>query len=117
MKGIDTVYLISSNDIADRKLQHGNTIDAAKKAGVQHIIYTSFNRARDTDSAVQFITQAHIDTEELLKKSGLAYTILRHGLYMDMIPDFLGAVPETGVVFFPAGKTKVALTARVDLAE
>ena len=117
MKWIDTIYLISSNDTTDRTLQHSNVIEAAKASQVHHIVYTSFDRVNETDSAVRFITQAHIDTEKLLKESGIHYTILHHGLYMDILPDFLGAVPETGVVFFPAGTTWTALTARTDLAE
>lgn len=116
-KTIDTIYLISSSDTTDRTAQHMNVINAAKESGVKHIVYTSFDRSREDGSAVQFITQAHIDTEKYLKESWISYTILRHGIYMDTLPDFLGPVPETGVVYFPAWDTKVAFTARKDLAD
>lgn len=115
--GMDTIYLISSSDTSNRTTQHINLINAAKESWVKHIVYTSFDRSKEEGSAVQFITQAHIDTEKYLKESGISYTILRHGIYMDTLPDFLGPVPQTGVVYFPAWNTKVAFTARKDLAD
>ena len=41
LQGVDTLILVSSNEIGQRFVQHNNVIEAAKKAGVKHIIYTS----------------------------------------------------------------------------
>ena len=41
LQGVDTLILVSSNEIGQRALQHNNVIESAKKAGVKHIIYTS----------------------------------------------------------------------------
>ena len=43
-QGIDKLLLVSSSDINDRTAQHLNAVNAAKKAGVKHIIYTSFQQ-------------------------------------------------------------------------
>ena len=39
--GVDRVLLISGNAVGQRERQHGNVIEAAKKAGVEYIAYTS----------------------------------------------------------------------------
>jgi len=116
-KGIEKLFLISSSDLTDRSTQHINVVNAAKQSGVQHIVFTSFQRKRETDSPIQMLAQSYIDTERHIKASGLTYTILRNGLYADVLPMFLGdRVLETGI-FFPAGTTKSAYTARKDMAE
>lgn len=116
--GIDKLLLISGSDPFNRAKQHENVINAAKEAGVQHVIYTSFERNNETESSpIWFIASSHIATEKLLISSGLKYTIFRNNLYLDILPWFFGDnVLETGI-FLPAGDTKAALTLRDDMAE
>jgi NAD(P)H dehydrogenase (quinone) len=116
--GVDKVLLISSSDIANRFQQQKNVVSAAKDAGVKHLLYTSFTRKNETDSSpIAFVAKSHIDTENIIKASGLAYTILKNALYADVLPMFLGdKVLETGV-FFPAGEGKAAFATREDMAE
>jgi uncharacterized protein YbjT (DUF2867 family) len=45
LAGIDTLLLISSNEIGRRATQHRNVIEAAKKAGVKWVVYTSLLHA------------------------------------------------------------------------
>jgi NAD(P)H dehydrogenase (quinone) len=48
----------------------------------------------------------------------MKYTILKHSLYLEMLPMFLGEkVLETGLIYLPAGKGKVVFTLREDMAE
>jgi NAD(P)H dehydrogenase (quinone) len=115
--GIDTLFLISSSDLVDRTGQHINAVNAAKEAGVKHIIFTSFQRKREKDSPIQMIAQSYIETEKHIRASGLTYTFLKNGLYADALGTFLGPqVLETGI-FFPAGTIKSAYTSRRDMAE
>lgn len=115
--GVDKLLLISSNDMHDRAGQHKNAIDAAKAAGVKHIIYTSAPLKKETGSPMQLITQPHIDTEAYLKATGIDYTILRNNLYADVLPMFFGpAVLETGI-YLPAGDGKSPYATRLDMAE
>ncbi|HZH73917.1 MAG TPA: NmrA family NAD(P)-binding protein, partial [Mariniphaga sp.] len=45
-EGIETLLLVSRNGVKPRQQQHFNAINAAKKAGVQYVIYTSFDRKK-----------------------------------------------------------------------
>lgn len=118
-KGIDKLYLVSGNDIPNRLKQQENVIKAAKEAGVKHLIYTSFQRKDEyASSPIAFVEDAHLKTEEALKKSGLTYTILEHGLYADIIPFFTSdKLMETKTIFLPAGDGKAAFALRTDMAE
>ncbi|RZK30804.1 MAG: SDR family oxidoreductase, partial [Hymenobacter sp.] len=114
--GVDKLFLVSSNDIPNRVSQHTNAINAAKEAGVQHVVYTSFQRkTEDGSSAASFIAEAHLATEKLLKESGLAYTILKNALYLEVLPLFMGPVLETGTLYLPAGEGKVPYASRADM--
>jgi|TARA_R110002124_G_scaffold115056_2_gene270736 NAD(P)H dehydrogenase (quinone) len=117
-KGVDKLLLISGSDIANRGKQHKNVVNAAKEAGIKHILYTSFERKNETEtSPIAFVAKSHIDTENQIKASGMHYTIFRNNLYVDILPMFFGEqVLETGI-FLPAGATKSAFTLRNDMAE
>ncbi len=115
-QGVDKLFLVSSNDIPNRVSQHTNAVHAAKEAGVQHIVYTSFQRkTEDGSSAAWPIAEAHLLTEKLLKESGLTYTILKNALYLDVLPLFMGPVLDTGTIYLPAGEGKVPYASRADM--
>lgn len=118
MKGEEKLLLVSGTDIPNRLVQHKQVIDAAKEAGVKHVVYTSFARKNNTESnPLGIVAAAHIETDKYLKASGLDYTIMLNGLYADVLPMFIGQnVAETGV-FYPAGEGKTSFTLRADMAE
>jgi len=118
-QGIDKLLLISSSEMGNRAAQHINAINAAKEAGVKHIVYTSFIRQKDDpNSALWFIAKDHVETEEHLVNCGIPYTLFKNGFYMDMITDFIGEnVLETQTVFLPAGDGKVNFASRKEIAE
>lgn len=119
MKDVDQLLFVSGSDIEKRMQQHENVVAAAKAAGVKHIAYTSVARSSDdvSNSPIAFVSQSHIQTEKLIRASGIAYTFLQNGLYADMLPVFFGdRVLETGI-FLPAGDGKAAFTTRRDMAE
>ncbi|KQS35637.1 SDR family oxidoreductase [Pedobacter sp. Leaf194] len=121
-KGVDKLLLVSSNDkeaFGNRTSQHLNVINAAKEAQVKQIIYTSFIRKPHfEDSAIAAFQNSHVQTEEALKASGINYTILQNGIYLEMIPIFVGdKVAETGTIMFPAQAGKASFVLREELAE
>ncbi|PWV53989.1 SDR family oxidoreductase [Chitinophaga sp. S165] len=114
----DKLYFVSGNDVANRGKQHENVVNAAIEAKVGHVVYTSFQRKNETaTSPIHFVAVTHLLTERLLRESGLKYTILKHGIYAEMIPLFIGDRPlETGVMFLPAGDGKTSYLLRSELA-
>jgi len=120
--GVDKLLLVSSNDrqaVENRTAQHINAIKAAKQAKVKHILYTSFVRKPlFENSAIAAFQNSHVQSEEFLKDSGIDFTILQNGIYLEMIPVFAGdKVAETGVILFPASNGKASFVLRGELAE
>lgn len=116
-RGIEKLLLISSNDFNDRLGQQKRAIDAAKEAGVKHILYTGVSMQNIEKSALNALMGEHFDTEKYILDSGLNYTFLRDNLYADVIPMFVGEhVLETGINF-PAGNGKVPFSLRTEMAE
>lgn len=117
MKGIDTVLLISSNDILNRLKQHQNVIDAARETSVQKIVFISGLLNNAEESVLRRPMDAMFKTEDYIKESGMKYIILRNTLYMENLAKYLGNSAIEKGIFFPAGKGKVAYAQREDLAE
>jgi NAD(P)H dehydrogenase (quinone) len=80
-RGTTRLLLISADNIQERGRWHRAAIDAAKAAGVGHIVYTSMVAPSPANPAL--IADSHRATEEHLKGSGVPYTILRCALYSD----------------------------------
>lgn len=115
LQGIDALLLISSNQVGQRAQQHRNVIDAAKKAGVQWIVYTSLLHA-DT-SAMHLLSSEHNDTEAALKESGIPYTLLRNGWYTENYTASVPAAVKGGAFLGAANEGKISSAARADYAE
>lgn len=118
MKGVEKVLLISGNDIANRQKQHENVINAAKEAGVKHLVYTSFMRKNETKtSPLGIVAKSHIETDKFLINSGLAYTIMLNNLYADILPMFFGSQVLEAGIFLPTEDGIAAYVTRNDMAE
>lgn len=116
MRGAEQMLLISGHKVGHRIKQHGDAIDAAKQVGVQRIVYTSYFGSDAGNTALVCID--HHGTEQLLKASGLHYTILRDGMYADSL--FNAAMPAAiaaGKWHMCAGDGKVNLVDRVDCVD
>jgi NAD(P)H dehydrogenase (quinone) len=110
----DTLVLISGNDLPNRDRQHADVIDAAKRAGAAHLIYTSGLRATESPSP---IAASHAVTEAAVRNSGLPYTLLRNGWYTENYQRSLPAVRTSGVLLSSVGDGRVASATRQDLAQ
>ncbi len=75
-------YQPGKNDIQTVDLDGAmNLIAAAKAAGVQHFVYTSFSGNIESDCPLRNAKRA---VERRLKESGVTYTILRPGYFMEV---------------------------------
>ena len=110
----DTVLLISGSEVGQRLDQHRNVIELAERAGAARIVYTSVLRA---DNSTLAVAPEHIATEEILKASGAAYTILRNGWYNENYQQTFAQAAQSGVVVTSAGDGRVSSASREDFAE
>lgn len=116
MQGMDKVLLIAGTDEENRVQQHKNVVDAAQKAGVPFIAYTS-RTLKDRSTMANQLMEGHFQTEEYIVASGLTYALFRNVLYMDAIPQFVGpTVFDTGI-HLPAGQGKVPFALRAEMGE
>ena len=112
--GVDRLLLISSSEIGQRAAQHARLIEAAKNAGVGMIVYTSLLHA---DTSSLSLAGEHLATEELLKQSGIAYTILRNGWYTENYTGSVKGALAAGAFVGSAGTGKISSATRADFAE
>lgn len=112
--GADKVLLISSSEVGQRQPQHQNVIDAAVRAGVKLLAYTSLLKA---DTSPLGLAAEHLATERALKASGLPHVLLRNGWYTE---NYLASVPAAlahGALIGSAGEGRIASAARADYAD
>jgi len=101
LAGCDSVFLLRPPQLTD---DFGDFIARAGRAGVRHIVFLSVQGAEHN----RFIP--HHKTEQLLMKSGLAYTLLRPAYFMQnftttLRPDLVARHR----IFLPAGRARFAL--------
>ncbi|UIJ46576.1 SDR family oxidoreductase [Sphingomonas cannabina] len=112
--GAERLLLISSNAVGQRVPQHRNAIEAAKRAGVARIAYTSVLRA---DTSKLALAEEHLQTEALIKASGLPYTLLRNGWYTENYTASIPAALTHGAVIGSARDGRISGATRTDYAE
>ena len=112
-KGATKILLISSSEVGQRAQQHQNVVDAAKRAGVSLLAYTSVLRA---DTSPLGLAAEHVITEAAIRASGLPYSFLRNGWYLENHTEHLAPVLEQGVVLGAAQNGRFSSAARLDYA-
>lgn len=114
LQGVDTLMLVSGNELGQRIAQHQRLIDAARDAGVKRIVYTSLLRA---DTSPLSVAREHPESEAHLRASGLAYTILRNGWYHENYTGSIPAALARQAFYGCAGKGRISSAARADYAD
>jgi NAD(P)H dehydrogenase (quinone) len=116
MAGAEKLLLISGTRVGARVAQHQAAVDAAVIAGVGHVVYTSFIGIDDPANPAE-VRHDHIETERLIRASGLAFTFLRDAHYADAMILMAGpGVMASGQWISNAGLGKEAMVWRDDCA-
>ncbi|MFG2983276.1 NAD(P)H-binding protein [Streptomyces sp. NPDC048258] len=112
--GVDTLLLISAGYGEDDRViaRHGAAVAAAERAGVRHLVYTSLTGTGDHLP----YALPHRWTERRLRESSLTWTVLRNGLYAELLAALAAPGPD-GLITAPLGAGRLAAVAREDLAE
>jgi NAD(P)H dehydrogenase (quinone) len=111
--GADKLLLISSSEIGRRATQHRAAIDAARRAGVTLIGYTSVLHA---DTSPLGLAGEHRETEAALRESTAPFVVLRNGWYTENYTGSLASALEHGAILGCAGDGRISSAARADYA-
>ncbi|APO75313.1 NmrA-like family protein [Rhizobium etli 8C-3] len=115
-KGVDRLLIISTDALAipgQRLTQHKCAVEAAARAGVKHIAYTSMP---SPDKSLVTFAPDHLGTEHVIKAAGIPYTIFRNAWYFD---NYLHGMPhnlQTGSWYTASGDGRVSNISRDDCA-
>jgi NAD(P)H dehydrogenase (quinone) len=113
--GADKMLLISTLPVGRRIRQHRRAVNAAKKAGVKHIVYTSSVGINPKTPAI--VVPDHMKTEDMIRSSGVAYTILRDSQYTEALAEFMAPTAVArGTLYSNAGNGKIAPVSERDCA-
>jgi len=112
--GVDRLVFISGSEAGQRVPQHTNVVEAARQAGVQQLVYTSAPHADDTTLV---LAPEHRVTEQLIRASGVPFTVLRNNWYTENYVAQVGPAAESGVLLGSAGEGRVASATRQDYAD
>lgn len=95
-EGGDAILIISSPFVGEkRRNAHKNAVDAAKKAGVKKVVYTSLVNAQDEENpSIEKIDHAY--TENYIINSGLDFVFLRNSQYAEAMITSYFTAPHTG---------------------
>jgi NAD(P)H dehydrogenase (quinone) len=114
MEGGERMLLISTVRVGSRVEQHTAAVEAAKARGVKHVVYTSLLGVREPGNpSVEGFD--HIATEQMIEKSGLAWTHLRDSLYAEAVATAM-AIPALTAGHKPenSGQGRVPIVSRDD---
>jgi NAD(P)H dehydrogenase (quinone) len=112
--GASKVLLISSSELGQRLPQHRNVIAAAVRAKAGLLAYTSVLHA---DTSALGLAEEHRQTEAAVRASGLNYSLLRNGWYVENYTGGLGAALAHGALAGGAGEGRISAAARADYAD
>jgi uncharacterized protein YbjT (DUF2867 family) len=103
LQGVDTLFVLSPPGLIE--LQAG-LIDAAKKAGVSHIVKLS---AIGADREDFIFGREHRDVEKHVEASGIHYTFLRCNSFMqNFANDYGQSISSQGAFFLPQAEARVS---------
>jgi NAD(P)H dehydrogenase (quinone) len=117
LAGVDRLLLISStHESTPRRVeQHTGVIEAAKAQGVTHVAFTSMPKV-DADHPSNPYALEYPASEQVLKDSGLAWTILQNGPYAEYLVGRLAMAVATGRLISNAGDGRTAPVSNADCA-
>ncbi len=113
-RGVDRLLFISSDALPIRTEQHRRVVDAATKAGVKHVVYTSSPAPKPFPN--NDILNSHFWTEHALAASPMGWTVLRNNIYAEIILVGLPHALQTGQMFSATGTAGRNYVTREDCA-
>ncbi|TCI57516.1 SDR family oxidoreductase [Exiguobacterium sp. SH1S21] len=80
-QGVERLLIISADGDNDTRIrQHANAVEAAKRAGVKFIAYTSLADATESQN---LMAPPHVETEGAIERTGIPHAFLRNNWYLE----------------------------------
>jgi uncharacterized protein YbjT (DUF2867 family) len=112
LRGVDRAFIVTAVD--QRSVEWcRNFFGAAQRAGRPHVVKFSSMGAGSADTPVM---NQHGETDELLRRSGLPYTILRPNSFYQNLLWSAGSIKDQGAFYLPLGDARQSLVDVRDLA-
>lgn len=118
-KGGNRIYIVSGVLIGEKRVeQHKRVIDAAIEAGINHITYSSFLGATESEYEHVYVTPDHTATENYLKQTGIPYNAMRNNLYLEnyLTTSVMLALMSDDKWYTTAGKGRATFIPKDDAA-
>ena len=112
--GADKVLLSSSSEVGPRLAQHTAAVTAAKENNVGHLVYTSILHA---DTSKLALAPEHKATEQVIRDSGVPFTLLRNGWYTENYGPTIAQAIEQGSFAGSAGEGALSPATRREYAD
>jgi uncharacterized protein YbjT (DUF2867 family) len=104
-QGCDKLFLLGPNALNQSELEH-NAVEAAKAAGVRHIVKQSVMGAVEESYS---LAKIHRPVEKAIESSGLAWTFLRPNSFMQNAITFMGKTIRAESAFYSAsGQARIS---------
>jgi uncharacterized protein YbjT (DUF2867 family) len=113
LEGVDRAFLVTNSSERVEEQQLG-FVEAARKAGVKHLVYLSQLHA-SRNSPVRFL-RYHAAVENAIAISGMEFTYLRPNLFMQGLLAFRAMIVAEGRFLAPMGEARVSLVDVRDIA-
>lgn len=104
MQDIEKAFFVTSPSPQMPELE-GHIVDAAKRAGVRHLVKSSVFGAEGEDF---LFARSHRLVEKQIEASGLVYTFLRPNGFMQNLLGQAGSIQAQGAFFIAVGDSRVS---------
>ena len=113
-QGVDRLLICNSNFLQDYRAAYANLVRCAQESGVKHILFVSLVSHVGESSRMACEDR---EIEDIIKASGISYTILRTNMLMEYIPFFIGATIENRHIYYPGGNGRIGFVSSKDVAK
>lgn len=115
LRGVDRLLVVPSTAMpAPRVVQHQALLDAAREAGVGHVLLYSLIGTHPDSPFL--IAPYLLFAERALRSAGLDWTILRTAYYADPLVEWVPGIVELGTIPYPTGSGRLSFASRADTA-
>lgn len=101
--GADKAFILCTG--GDLPTVAGDAAEAAKKAGVKHLVFLSSSST--VHMAETMNGRRHLEAEARIKASGVPWTMVRPGYFASNTLQWTSSLKERGAVFLPLGEAKM----------